>query len=319
VGRNAVLAKRDGDHWRLYGQKFFCSNIGCEVALALARPEGAMAGTRGLALFLVPRDGADGRRNRYRIDRLKDKLGTRAMATGEVTLDGAHAELVGDLDRGFAEMTAMLNITRLHNAITAAALMRRAWMLASAYARQREAFGRRLDQQPLHQEVLHELEGHADGAFYLTMRMAQLLGCIEVGQGSSEDQALFRVGIALTKLYTAKQAVAAASEAIECFGGQGYMEDTGLPRLLRDAQVLPIWEGTTNVLSLDALRVLRKPETLDALVEELGRLDAPNRDAALNMARKAAGDESEDAERNARRLAFALAESWSAGLLRRFG
>jgi acyl-CoA dehydrogenase len=319
VGRNAVLAKRDGDHWRLYGQKFFCSNIGCEVALALARPEGAVAGTRGLALFLVPRDGADGRRNRYRIDRLKDKLGTRAMATGEVTLDGAHAELVGDLDRGFAEMTAMLNITRLHNAITAAALMRRAWMLASAYARQREAFGRTLDQQPLHQEVLHELEVHADGAFYLTMRMAQLLGCIEVGQGSSEDQALFRVGIALTKLYTAKQAVAAASEAIECFGGQGYMEDTGLPRLLRDAQVLPIWEGTTNVLSLDALRVLRKPETLDAVVEELDRLDAPDRDGALDMARSAARDESPSAERGARRLAFALAESWSAGLLRRFG
>src|SRR5438067_4779063 len=132
VGRSAVVAKRDGDHWRLFGQKFFCSNIGCEVALALARPEHAPAGTRGLALFLVPRDRPDGRRNSYRIDRLKDKLGTRAMATGEVTLDGAYAELVGEAERGFAQMTAMLNITRLHNAITAAATTRRAWTLASA-------------------------------------------------------------------------------------------------------------------------------------------------------------------------------------------
>src|SRR5947208_3273479 len=111
VGRNAVIAKRDGDQWRLYGQKFFCSNIGCEVALALARPEGAASGTRGLALFLVPRD-IDGHRNGYRIDRLKDKLGTRAMATGEVTLDRAYAAPVGELDRGLAQMTGMLNVTR---------------------------------------------------------------------------------------------------------------------------------------------------------------------------------------------------------------
>src|SRR5437773_7884352 len=240
VGRNAVVAKRDGDRWRLFGQKFFCSNIGCEVALALARPEGAPPGTRGLALFLVPRDVADGRRNAYRIDRLKDKRGTRAMATGEVTLEGAQAELVGEADHGFAQMTAMLNITRLHNAITAAGIMRRAVMLASAYAGQREAFGRKLEAHPLHREVLGQMAAEADGALYLTMRMAQLLGRIEMSSADAAELALFRVGIALAKLYTAKQAVAVASEAIECFGGQGYMEDTGLPRLPRDAQVLPI-------------------------------------------------------------------------------
>src|SRR5438552_613583 len=179
VGQNAVVAKRDGDRWRLFGQKFFCSNIGCEVALALARPEGAAPGTRGLALFLVRRDGPDGSRNRYRIDRLKDKLGTRAMATGEVTLEGAHAELVGAAERGFAQMTAMLNITRLHNAITAAATMSRALMLATAYAGERVAFGRRLEQHPLHAQILREIAAEADGALYLTMRMAQLLGRIE--------------------------------------------------------------------------------------------------------------------------------------------
>jgi len=315
VGMNAVVAKRDGDEWRLFGQKFFCSNIGCEMALALARPEHAPPGTPGLALFLVPRDRPDGRRNSYRIDRLKDKLGTRAMATGEVTLDGAHAELVGEAERGFAQMTAMLNITRLHNAITAAAIMRRALMLASAYAARREAFGRKLDEHPLHQEVLRAMAVQADGALHLTMRMAQLLGRIETKEATSGEAALFRLGIALTKLYTAKQAVAVVSEALECFGGQGYVEDTGLPRLLRDAQVLPIWEGTTSVLALDSLRVLRRAETLDCLSAELERLDAPDARRALDEAHLAIRGDAESAERAARRLAFRLAESWMTGLL----
>ena len=319
VGRNTVVARPDGGHWRLFGQKFFCSNIGCAVALALARPDGAPPGTRGLALFLVPWRAPDGTSNRYRIDRLKDKLGTRAMATGEVTLEGAYAELVGDADRGFAQMTAMLNITRLHNAITASATMRRALMLAMAYAGRREAFGRRLDQHPLHQEVLRDLAVQADAALYLTMRMAQLLGGIEAGAASPGEHALFRVGISLAKLYTAKQAVAVTSEVLECFGGQGYMEDTGLPRLLRDAQVLPIWEGTTSVLALDALRAIRKPDAMEAVSAELARLDAPNQDSALDLARSAARDDLETAERGARRLAYALAESWMGGLLREAG
>jgi alkylation response protein AidB-like acyl-CoA dehydrogenase len=319
VGRNTVVARRDGERWRLSGQKFFCSNIGCEVALALARPEAAAAGTGGLALFLVPRRLDDGRSNAYRIDRLKDKLGTRAMATGEVTLDGAVAELVGEADRGFAQMTAMLNITRLHNAITAAALMRRALMLASAYAGEREAFGRKLDQHPLHQDVLREMGAQADGALYLTMRMAQLLGRIETGAASSGEAVLFRLGIALAKLYTAKQAVVVVSEAIECFGGQGYMEDTGLPRLLRDAQVLPIWEGTTSVLSLDALRVLRRPEALAEVDAELARLDAPDRRCALDLAATAVAEGGDASERGARRVAFGLAQAWMSGLLRQSG
>src|SRR5438046_6894361 len=313
--QNAVVAKRDGDRWRLFGQKFFCSNIRCEGALARARPEGAASGTRGLALFMVRRDGPDGCRNRYRIDRLKDKLGTRAMATGEVTLEGAHAELVGEAERGFAQMTAMLNIARLHNAITAAGIMRRAVMLASAYAGQREAFGRKLEAHPLHREVLAQMAAEADGALYLTMRMAQLLGRIEASSADAAELALFRGGIALAKLYTAKQAVAVASEAIECFGGQGYMEDTGLPRLLRDAQVLPIWEGTTSVLALDVFRVLGKGDALDAVGAELERLHAPERDDALDLARKARLEGGDTGESMARRLAFSLARSWIGGRL----
>jgi hypothetical protein len=148
------------------------------------------------------------------------------------------------------------------------------------------------------------------------MRMAQLLGRIEINGGTSAELALFRLGTALAKLYTAKQAVAVMSEAIECFGGQGYIEDTGLPRLLRDAQVLTIWEGPTNVLALDALRVLRKPDTFNALAQELERLDASERDRALELAHATVeqGD-----ERLARRVAYALSEAWMAGLLRAAG
>jgi hypothetical protein len=215
-------------------------------------------------------------------------------------------------------MTTMLNITRLHNAITAAALMRRASMLASAYAREREAFGATLNQHPLHQRVLSDIAAQADGALLLTMRMAQLLGRLEHHIASPQEAALFRVGIALAKLYTGKQAVSVVSEAIECFGGQGYMEDTGLPRLLRDAQVLPIWEGTTSVLALDAVRVLRRPETVEALAAELQRIEARDAACAIDASKKILSDE-ESAEAEARDLAFTLASSWMSGLLNQAG
>ncbi len=315
VGSNAVVARREGGAWRLYGQKFFCSNVSAELALALARPEGATAGTRGLALFAIPRTLPDGTPNLYRIERLKEKLGTRAVATAEVTLQGAHAELVGEESRGFAQMTPMLNITRLHNAIAAAAGMRRALMLACGYATGRESFGRLLERHPLHREVLLDMAVQAEAGLSLTLRVAALLGRVENGASSAGEDALFRVGVSLAKLYTARQAVAVASEAVECFGGQGYMEDTGIPRLLRDAQVLPIWEGTTSVLSLDVLRVLRKPDVLAAYAAELERLDAPGRSRVLGWARDLTHEDSDSAQRSGRRMAFALAEAWIDGLL----
>jgi acyl-CoA dehydrogenase len=314
VGANAVEARHTNGRWCLYGRKYFCSNVGGEVVLALARPEGAGDGTRGLGLFLVRRLLADGSRNSYRVDRLKDKLGTRAMATGEVTLEGAEAELVGELGHGFQQMTPMLNITRLHNAIASAAGMRRALMLARCYAAQRSAFGRKLDQQPLQRQVLIQLAVQADAALHLTMRLAALLGRIECGLADESEQLLFRVGTSLAKLYTAKLAVAAASEGIEAFGGQGYMEDTGIARLLRDAQVLPIWEGTTNVLSLDVLRVLAKPGVAEAYISELERLDSASRRQARDAIKRVAGMEPELAQRFGRRVAFTLAEAWVDGL-----
>jgi acyl-CoA dehydrogenase len=316
VGANAVIARRENGGWRLHGRKFFCSNVGGELVLALARPEGAGAGTRGLGLFLIPRRLSDGSRNRYRIDRLKDKLGTRAMATGEVTLEGAHADLVGDLEHGFGQMTPMLNITRLHNAVSSVAGMRRGVMLARGYARRRSAFGRLLEDQPLHRQLLVELAVDAEACLLLTMRLAELLGRVEQKVATEQETNVFRIGTSLTKLYTAKRAVAAASEVIEAFGGQGYMEDTGLPRLLRDAQVLPIWEGTTNVLSLDALRALAKPGIADAFVAELDRLDSPARDRVAGSLAALAGREPDAVQASARRLAFELAEAWIEGLLR---
>jgi len=316
VGANAVEARREDGAWRLYGRKYFCSNVGGEVVLALARPQGAGAGTRGLGLFLVPRLLPGGGRNHYRVDRLKDKLGTRAMATGEVTLEGALAEQVGELERGFAQMTPMLNITRLHNAIASSAALRRGLMLARGYAAQRMAFGRPLEQQPLQRQVLLQLALQAESSLLMTMRLAALMGRVECGVASEEERLLFRVGTSLTKLYTARQAVAGASEAIEAFGGAGYMEDTGIARLLRDAQVLPIWEGTTNVLSLDTLRVLAKPGVAEAFLDELTRLGAPGRQEVADLLGTVGGADVETAQRFGRRVAFAMSEAWIAGLLR---
>ncbi|MDQ6773039.1 MAG: acyl-CoA dehydrogenase family protein [Candidatus Dormibacteraeota bacterium] len=316
VGANAVEARCVAGEWRLFGRKYFCSNVGGDVVLALARPESGAAGTRGLGLFLVPRLLAGGRRNSYRIDRLKDKLGTRAMATGEVTLQAAQAELVGDLERGFAQITPMLNITRLHNAIASAAALRRGLTLARAYAAQRSAFGRPLDQQPLQRQVLSDLAVQAEAALHLTMRLAALLGRVEQDAATEAERLVCRVGGSLVKLYTAKQAVAGASEVIEAFGAAGYMEDTGIARLLRDAQVLPIWEGTTNVLSLDVLRVLAKPGVDEAFLSELEVLGSPGRDHADRLLRDIS-DDPERAQRGARHLAFGLAEAWVDGLFER--
>ena len=315
VGATAVGARRVDGAWRLYGRKYFCSNLSGEVALALARPEAAAPGTEGLGLFLVARRRADGSRNHFRVDRLKDKLGTRGMATGEVTLEGAEAQVVGELERGFAQMTTMLNVTRLHNAVASAATLRRGLHLARGYAAVRTAFGRRLDELPLQRQVLMGLAVQAEAALVLSMRVAALLGRAEAGVALAEEQALCRLGSSLAKLYTARMAVAGSSEVVECFGGAGYMEDTGIPCLLREAQVLPIWEGTTNVLALDALRVVRRPNVRDAFLAELERLGSPRREAAARLLSVLARQELELAERFGRELAFGLAEAWISGLL----
>jgi alkylation response protein AidB-like acyl-CoA dehydrogenase len=253
VGRSRTRAVREGERWRLYGKKWFTSAITSQMALTLARPEGNGPGGPGLAMFYVETHHDAGLPNHLRIERLKDKLGTRKVPTAELLLEGSWAELVCDTRNGTRHIEPMLVVTRTWNAVTSVAFMRRAVELAKSYARQREAFGSLLSEQPLHVDTLASLEAETRGAFLMAFELVEMLGRHEHGELDDEGRALMRLLTPLAKLFTAKQAVAVVSEAIEAFGGAGYVEDTGLPVLLRDTQVLPIWEGTTNVLSLDAL------------------------------------------------------------------
>ena len=264
-----TVARPDGDAWRLHGTKWFSSATTSQMALTLGRPEGNPPGGSGLALFYVEIRRPDGSMNGIQVNRLKEKLGTRMVPTAELTLDGTVAIPVIGLKDGIKNITPMLSITRTWNAIGAISGMRHALALAKDYARRRIAFGAPLLEKPLHIDTLASMEAEYEGAFLLTFRAVELLGKDEAGELGEHEAALLRLLTPIVKLTTAKQAVAIASEALEAFGGAGYIEDTGLPRLLRDAQVLPIWEGTTNVLSLDLLRGLAKLGTLDPLAKEV--------------------------------------------------
>jgi alkylation response protein AidB-like acyl-CoA dehydrogenase len=328
VSGTSTIARRDGDSFRLHGVKWFSSATSAEIALALGRIEGAPEGSRGLTLFLVELRDRAGELRGIRVERLKDKLGTRALPTAELTLDGTPARRVGEEGRGVATVATMLNVTRYYNATCAAASMARGLQLATDYAGRRVAFGKKLIDHPLHRETLADLAAEHQLALQLVLRTAQLLGREETGEADLAERALLRLLTPLVKLLTGKQAVASASEVLECFGGAGYIEDTGLPRLLRDAQVLAIWEGTTNVLALDVERVIARESGLEALVE-----DAKRRCAELEArwAKGAAGalgaierlrdglaagqSEPEMRERGARRLAMGLGRAYGAILL----
>lgn len=264
-----TVAKKDGDAFRLYGTKWFSSATTSQMALTLGRPEGNPPGGSGLALFYVEMRRPDGSMNGIQVNRLKEKLGTRMVPTAELTLDGALAIPVTGLTGGIKNITPMLSITRTWNAVCAVGGMRHGLALAKDYATRRVAFGAPLAEKPLHVDTLAMLEAEYEGAFHLTFRAVELLGKDENGELSEQEAALLRLLTPIVKLTTAKQSVALASEVLEAFGGAGYIEDTGLPRLLRDSQVLPIWEGTTNVLSLDLLRALAKTGSLDPIHREV--------------------------------------------------
>ena len=268
VSQSETVAKKDGDQWRLYGTKWFTSATTSQMALTLARPEGNPDGSRGLAMFLVELRDAQGQLRNIEVNRLKDKLGTRKVPTAELTRAGTPATLVGPPSDGVRQITPMLSVTRTWNAVSAVSGMRRALALAGDFARRRKVFGALLVDKPLHADTLAGLEAEYAGAFCLAFRAASLLGALEHG-GTDQDERLARALVPIAKLTTGKQAVAIASEAIESCGGAGYVEDTGLPSLLRDAQVLPIWEGTTNVLSIDTLRALGKGGALEAISVEI--------------------------------------------------
>jgi acyl-CoA dehydrogenase len=282
VGLSETVARKDdGGNWRLYGRKWFTSAVTSQMALTLARPEGNPAGGKGLALFFLETRGADGRLNGLLVHRLKDKLGTRKVPTAELTLDGTVAEPVAGLSDGVRNIAPMLNVTRTWNAVSAVSYMRRGVALARDFAQRRVAFGSPLADKPLHADTLAGLQAETEAAFALTFCVVELLGREEAGEADPAQLELLRLLTPVAKLVTGKQSVAVLSEIVESFGGAGYVEDTGIPQLLRDAQVFPIWEGTTNVLSLDVLRAIASGGALAALEVESATLASAVREPLL--------------------------------------
>ena len=283
-GTSTVARALNNDTYTLHGTKWFTSSVTSEIALTLARIEGS----QGLTLFCV--EGRDG----IRVNRLKDKLGTRALPTAELTLQGTPAIRIGEPGRGVANISGMLNITRYWNALSSVSGMARGTWLAKDFAHRRRSFGKCLIEHPLHRRTLDQLASETAGALAFCFEIADLLGKLEAGSATDTERRRLRGLVPIAKLTLAKQAIAHASETLECFGGAGYIEDTGLPRILRDAQVLSIWEGTTNVLSLDVLRAERKERSLSLIVEDLSAR-APENDALRQLKEKILNPCEEDA------------------------
>ncbi len=284
VGLSRSRAERCDGTWRLYGKKWFTSAATSQMALTLARPEGNGAGGSGLALFYLETRDEHGQLNGIRVERLKDKLGTRKVPTAELTLDGAVAHLVAGETHGTRRIEPMLRVTRTWNSVCAASFLRHGLGLAGDYAARRVAFGAPLADQPLHRATLDDVDAESAGAFLLAFALVELLGRDEGGELDAAESALLRLLTPLAKATTGKQAAAVASELVEAFGGAGYVEDTGIPVLLRDAQVLPIWEGTTNVLALDLLLRADLDQGLAALRGRIERACGTTTDPALRSA-----------------------------------
>ncbi|KRR13769.1 DNA alkylation response protein [Bradyrhizobium jicamae] len=251
VGTLTTRAVQEGDHWRLYGEKWFCSNADAKVVMLLARPEGAGPGTRGVGLFLMPRFLDDGSQNHYRIVRLKDKLGTRSMASGEIKFEGAIAYAVGKLDRGFVQMAEMVNSSRLSNGVKSTALMRRAHHDAMTVAKSRVVFGQRIIDLPLARRQLMKIMLPTEQALSMSFLTADALDRAEAG--SQDAAALLRILTPTLKFRATRDARKVCGDALEMRGGIGYIEEFATARLLRDAHLGSIWEGTGNIVAIDTL------------------------------------------------------------------
>jgi acyl-CoA dehydrogenase len=272
VGAVETIAKLQSDGtYELYGEKWFCSNVDAQGALVLARTPDAPEGTDGLSLFVVPHTLPDGSLNDATIRRLKDKLGTLSVPTGEVEFEGATGYLVGDETQGFRQMTEMLNYERITNATGAVGVMGRALLEAKVRAADREVFGTRIQEYPLLRRDLVEMTVDYEAAAAFTFEAAKWYDRRERAardtDAEPDDQAfkLMRLLVPIAKYKTGEMVVDTASYAMEILGGNGYVRDRVTHRLLRDAQVLPIWEGTSNILSLDVLRALHREDAHEAL------------------------------------------------------
>lgn len=269
VGANLTVAEPDPEKegvWRLTGEKFFASNAGAMVATVLARVSDK-PGTKGLGLFLVPWVKPDGTRNHITVRRLKDKLGVNAVPSAEVILEGAEGYLMGNPEQGFKYMAEALNISRICNAVASAGIMRRAFYEALHYARGRNAFGKPIIQYAMVKEtlarMLTELEVNTGSVF----DMIRYFDRVNDGVATPEEEVMARMLISLIKYRTGEVAKQLTHDAIETLGGNGYIEEYVTPRLLRDAQVLTVWEGTANILALDLWRVITKFRADDVFLQ----------------------------------------------------
>ena len=256
--------------YRLKGDKWFCSNPDAALAMVLAHVDGEPDGMRGVSLFLLPRVLPNGEANSYRIVRLKDKLGTRSMASGEITLEGAQAWLVGELGRGFVQMADMVNNSRLSNGMRAAGLMRRAVAEALFISRHRQAFGKRLIDMPLMQVQLAKMLVKAEQARTLMFQTAQALS--RADQGEAGAYALTRLLTPLIKYRATRDARSVAGDALEVRGGCGYIEEWSDARVLRDAHLGSVWEGTSNIVALDVLRAIQREGSLSVWQDHMRQL-----------------------------------------------
>ncbi|MCO5233776.1 MAG: acyl-CoA dehydrogenase family protein [Chitinophagales bacterium] len=267
VSRSMTFAYEENGEYILRGHKWFTSAITANMAFTLASTEQPQDGKRAaLSLFFLPIRNEDGTLNGIEVEALKDKLGTRALPTAQLNLTGTNARLVGEKGKGVKSISTLFNVTRIYNAISSVSYMRRAYALSESYSHIREAFGKKISEHILHRKSLKNLEIAYQSNTILPLFLSQLLGKEDCKEATDKDIALLRILTPIAKLYTAKSSIQSASEHIEMFGGLGYLEDTNIPVMLRNVQTLSIWEGTTNILSLDMLRAIEKDNGLPAFL-----------------------------------------------------
>ena len=313
VRTNTTVAVPTDDGYLLTGHKWFCSAPMSDVFLVLAQAPG------GLTCFIVPRVLPDGTRNVFEIQRLKDKLGNRSNASSEVEFDSASAWLVGEEGRGVPTIIEMVNLTRLDCTLGSATSMRSGLTRAIHHAQHRKAFGAYLIDQPLMRNVLADLAVEAEAATIVAMRMAGATdGAV---RGDERETLLRRIGLAASKYWVCKRATPHAGEAMECLGGNGYAEESGMPRLYREAPLMGIWEGSGNVSALDTLRAMAtRPECVEVLFDELAITAGhdPRLDAHVQRLRDDLAD-LETIEYRARKVAEDISLALQGSLLVRHG
>jgi putative acyl-CoA dehydrogenase len=302
-----------GAEYLVTGHKWFCSAPMCDAFLVLAQTQ------RGLSCFLMPRWLPDGSRNAFHIQRLKDKLGNRSNASSEVEFNRAHAWMVGEEGRGVPTIIEMVNHTRLDCVIGSAALMRQAVAQATHHASYRAAFGKTLVDQPLMRNVLADIAIESEAATVTMMRLAR---AYDAGKDDEREMLFKRLATAVSKYWICKRTPAQVAEALEVFGGNGFVEDSGMPRIYRESPLNSIWEGSGNVIALDALRAMAKtPASVEAFFAELDLASGADArlDAYTATVRKELTDDTEGIESRARRLVEKLALALQGSLLVRNG